>query len=433
MEEVYKIIDFLDDCRWNTTEREKDSENNIIEDNYYKINYANKEIDNDSKLLIHWICYIADRQMKFRKIWAVGGFVFSDMVENYKKNGVEAILKNDGINFKKDDNDELAFIASREAGKNEILNKYYEKKDNDSVDFKPRCFASEYVSIVYTLYTLEKISDKSFVKYIIMIINNIIMSDLYKNNKELQKQLLIRGIAYGLYLLTYEDIGSPKKENLENNKWTTKLWNNAEKRSENLKNLLTGSDKNKFCSEIEPQFYKSKKTFKSKRLWCALRDYIKSQEYGNALKTELTNSGLDTDIVNDIFSKEAKQYLELPGDVWNNNNIFRKCIVKDCAKLEVKTNKKMNEFLRELYEKELTFGYPEQFDVTFDFVPRMCDVGNCDICPFGLLKDKSNESSIDLCIDKKGKYCPVVLACCNFKYKCQGKNNCKLKWLYSKK
>jgi len=36
-----------------------------------------------------------------------------------------------------------------------------------------------------------------------------------------------------------------------------------------------------------------------------------------------------------------------------------------------------------VHEQHILSGYPEQFDITFDFVPRMCDKGNCALCPYG--------------------------------------------------
>ena len=119
--------------------------------------------------------------------------------------------------------------------------------------------------------------------------------------------------------------------------------------------------------------------------------------------------------------------LELPGDVWNNNPKFRKCIFKDTEYENFKgiTSK----LLRDIYEKEIIdIGYPECFDITFDFVPRMCELENCSICPFGLTNGKATNFH-KVCINFQGKFCPVVLSSCNYYTDCSG-DQCDLLKIY---
>ena len=74
-------------------------------------------------------------------------------------------------------------------------------------------------------------------------------------------------------------------------------------------------------------------------------------------------------------------------------------------------------------------GYPEQFDTTYDFVPKMCELDNCSICPFNAVKGETiNQEKLDsLCIETSGKYCPLVLLYCGYFHKCPGsKQSCKL-------
>ena len=66
--------------------------------------------------------------------------------------------------------------------------------------------------------------------------------------------------------------------------------------------------------------------------------------------------------------------------------------------------------------------YPEQFDVTFDFVPRMCEKKLCEACPFG-----KNGAEL-ICIPDKDKYCPVALISCGYVFKCVGnQGDCTIK------
>ncbi len=63
-------------------------------------------------------------------------------------------------------------------------------------------------------------------------------------------------------------------------------------------------------------------------------------------------------------------------------------------------------------------SYPEQFDISFDFVPRMCMNNNCDICPIGLLKYHSKSGFSKTCVKNSNLYCSVALIDCGYKTGC---------------
>ena len=118
--------------------------------------------------------------------------------------------------------------------------------------------------------------------------------------------------------------------------------------------------------------------------------------------------------------------IELPGDVWNNSPLFRDNLVAKVLDLAVLPKTwKMPKTIREVYEqlksnKEIDGFYPEQFDITFDFVPRMCNKKLCNVCLFG----KNGVESI--CIPTKDKYCPVALISCSYVFTCK-EDSCILK------
>jgi len=56
---VLRTFSFLDEIRWRDTS------------NYNTINFAYPEMSDDEILLTHWLCYVSDRQMPFRRIWDV--------------------------------------------------------------------------------------------------------------------------------------------------------------------------------------------------------------------------------------------------------------------------------------------------------------------------------------------------------------------------
>ena len=265
--------------------------------------------------------------------------------------------------------------------------------------FASRFFPSDYQAILRTFLILEKF-DFSFYKYIERIIN------LTENHENKIKLLL-----FGLYILTYKDIEQIKYKDIDN---FDNLKNNLDEEINIDIQLLDNS--NKFLNSFKK--FKKKEIYEQKRAWCALRDLLKFPNYNKSFIPFLKKNGFNS---KDINLAE----LELPGDVWNNNSIYRDCILKgiDWAN----DNKKpFNRLLREIYVKEeieKEKGYPEQFDITFDFVPRMCEKNNCSICIYGKVKNNGKEKEFEkTCINDTNKYCPVALSNCGYKIKCKGEN-----------
>lgn len=423
LEKQFEAIAFFDKCRWNKKYN-----------SYGTINYAPKDLTADQKLLTHWLCYITDRQMSFEQIWDVGGFVFSDMVRAYSGEGIK-VLEIDGENSffienkkKKNklienkelegkdnkNNEELdyCFQSRTKAGNNKILQDYDFKADGQ-VTFASRFYPSDYVAMLYTMSTLENYG-KSLTQYIAAII------DIVKEKSSYTIQDIIHGVVYGLFLLSYNDIGSPTKDKLEG--ICSDLFEGKAERKElpeNPQDFINEADK--FFNDKKP--YKNKR-YGNKRLWCCIRDYIKSQEFGECFKAALKEQGVDGTIISMLFSDEAKQCLDLPGDVWNNNSKFRKCIIDNCYLNEAeKKEKRFNKLLRMLYDRGATSVYPEQFDVTFNFVPRMCEQNRCDVCPIGALKNEDNKNGFQkVCVKDTSKYCTIALMCGGYKCDCAGES-----------
>lgn len=95
---------------------------------------------------------------------------------------------------------------------------------------------------------------------------------------------------------------------------------------------------------------------------------------------------------------------------------FKRCLFGD--QKDIKKNRTTPRFIRNIYEdfkKDVKdVGYPEMFDVTFDFVPRMCSKNLCDFCIF-----KENNKLSDLCTKDEKKFCPVILISCGYANKCK--------------
>jgi len=356
---ILKVISWLDFRRWNK------------ECNYNFINFFREDLTNCEQIFTHWICYITDRQMPFEIVWDKGGCVFSELVHRYKK---ERLLPE------------------------QTLRKHYEKyidkgrkrrfrfKSSDSKTF----FASRYITDDYQniLQTLEILNSKEYKRNILLYIVNIM------NRFQNEEDLLVR-VACGLYLLTYQ----------------------LHKKKANPKRILKIiNDHKKFNKKLA--WFKKTSTVSKKRLWCCIRDYKKGL-YHQIFKGAIREiSSVDSEGLIKKWDSLSMDQIELPGDVWNNSPVFRDSLFAKVLDIDkIPKGWKMPEIARETYNQLKDSGnvsdfYPEQFDITFDFVPRMCNKKLCRVCLFGPI-------GVDLiCIPTKDKYCPVALLSCGYITKC---------------
>lgn len=455
--EKFEIIHFLDSVRWQKTS------------SYYLINFAypNRQdasgLTEDEKLLTHWLSYITDRQMPFQQIWDKGGLIFSEIVHEYKKNNnIDHIIDFRNGMFRISSKDGYEFISktsylSLENSQKKRLEPYYtndelklaQQKDMQIV-FKSRFYTDDYLCMLYTLNTLlDNKFGGSFTKYLALVIDKIYKS-ICSNDSEKNKYCVL-GMAYALDRLTYSVDFKYGGKRVTYKKTTKKNLNiedfvkNEQECFEKHKNAIINEifeaepidflhRLNKFFDIDNPKKKNQEKFVSMKRTWCSLRDYLKSPEYKtwfvSCIKEHLKET-VDSQFLDELFSDEnnssnACQWLELPGDVWNENSVFRRCITRQ-------TSGKLGAVLRTEHgniDSNERVGYPEEFDTTFDFVPRMCEKNNCDICPFGAIRgEQMNKDKIEkLCVPESGKYCPMVLLYCGYYYECSGReDNCTLK------
>jgi hypothetical protein len=403
---LFEITDFIDKARWGNKE------------NYNLINFYRHDLSSDVKILTHWICYSADRQMAFERVWDVGGFVFSEMADQItEKEDLELLnpqrreksffIRRDDYpdkakyDFDDGDNGKYLFVSHQVLKDNELLLEYEYIKGTKPY-FISRFYPSDYMSILSTFCILQDY-DFSLTGYIIALLEKVV-----------GKEDFIQRLLYSLYLLSYFDIGQPKSSDLMH---FDRNLAKAEKRKKDVKNILNSP---KIFDE-EFDYFKKDIIFKQKRAWCSLRDFVKSPEFKEYFFTALKEAGFTDHSM--FHSKAALQYLELPGDVWNNNPTFRKCVMQGTGYEGSKLS--LSKLLRTMFNENratIPAGYPEQFDVTFDFVLRMCDKkGNCSICPYALLHGEAKEFN-KVCIAETGKYCPIMYISCNYKMTCLGKD-----------
>jgi len=78
MSAILEVFSLLDDTRWN-----QEPTDDLSDYCYNLINYCTHDLTEDEKLLTHWLCYITDRRMPFKRVWDVGGYVISHLVRRY--------------------------------------------------------------------------------------------------------------------------------------------------------------------------------------------------------------------------------------------------------------------------------------------------------------------------------------------------------------
>jgi len=362
---LMNVISWLDECRW--------SEENAVD----IINYCSDDIKNCEKILTHCLCYITDRVMPFERIWEKGGLVFSELVKEYSKGNIpfEYIEKKYYIKYPSKDG----------------VEKFKFKSDN--YEFASHYITNDYECIKQTLQILEDYN-RNIVKFIVDILEK------YKDNTDLLKR-----VAFALHLLTYS-LNNKKADTGE----IVRILGNEAEFNQNFK------------------IFEKKSTNGKKRLWCCIRDYKKGPHHDIFKKAIVEIDSIsekDKEILVETWDKLPMNQIELPGDVWNNNPIFRENLFGDIIE-DINNIPKtwgMPKIIRELFEQlsedEKGEYYPEQFDITFDFVPRMCGNKLCDICLFG-------KNGIDLiCIPSQDKLCPVALISCGYKKECKNdKEDC---------
>lgn len=360
---ICKIISWLDEIRW----KQK------VQDTFTNEVLKNNNLRPAQKILTHWLLYITNRGKKAEVLWKNNTSIIKKLVEDYFKENYQK--KEDVI---------------------KLYEKWIKKYSEDSKKNKIQGYPADLESIKRTLILLL-----DYNKDIIFF-----MTRRFPKRKEDPKEVIPR-VAFSLYLLSYQSVQSfVNNKKLKESQKQDKL----NKEMNNAKDILNKDD------IFEGKFKKWDDGGERwhKRTWAALRDYKKSKAL---LKVFI--EGIRNNADKDIWKRDFTKQLELPGDIWNIR-FFENCI-KPIAKGEVTGN--APQVVRELWDKissECPKSYPEQFDITFDFSPRMCSKRLCDVCPFGPKGAKS------ICIPTDDKYCPVALVVCGYIHGCK-QDGCPIK------
>ena len=368
--DILRVIAWLDEKRWspsNVPFMIRDLSNPVF-----------KTLTWQQQILVHWLCYITDRMRPWEEVWRDGGQVFSKLVKEYSKATIETAS-------------DVLEIFSRDQG----FMKKPEKGEIDSFVLKVQQEKTYTVRYPDDLYSISR-------TLVLLLDHRKDLINFISNNSHLwaNKQDNIARMSLLLFLLSYNDLDKTFRSLSGRNK--DKFLEKVSRYKTSLSHTIANFDR------AFSRWNRSEK-YKYKRLWAATRDYIKLNYFSQNF---LTHFSLPRDW-NILFQ------LEFPGDIWNIR--FAKMILKPVLKDErvfgqqVFLESSASKTLRRMFQW-LRVGsdyYPEQFDVSFDFAPRMCENGFCDLCPFGT-------GSIEICFEGKegGKSCPVALFTCGYRSPC---------------
>ena len=164
--DIFSITDFLDKARWE--DAEKRSPVSLV-------NYADPSfycLPNENSILVHYLCYITDRQMPYQRIWNVGGFIFSDLIKHYTSThtSVSDLLDVNGQNtyiklLKGGTKEYLTFAISLPQNiSNQQLYLLGDAISENTVSFSSRFVTTDYRSIYNVLYILRRLAEEEIIE-----------------------------------------------------------------------------------------------------------------------------------------------------------------------------------------------------------------------------------------------------------------------------
>ena len=341
------------------------------------------DLTNSQKILIHWLGYIYDRTKNADVVWKKVTEPITKLVKDYCAGNYERV--------------------------EDLIDKYL------LINGKGFGFAADDESVRRTLILLEDYN-RNIIEFIVSKLN--ILNKNFPNN-------VGRGITYALYTLSYDEVGKLKRDDYENKReYLNKI-------VESKRIIL--NDDNKFI-----EGFKQKSKLWHKRVWAALRDYKKSPLLKNVFE-----DGIEDEEAKEIWrNKFTIDQLELPGDL-HNIYFYKICfkpLIEDLSdEFKFKNSDPAPSVIREVYNKLIEKGiinkfdfYPEQFDVSVDFSPMMCEremkfVCN-EICIFGKSGGHKNICRpIESYNGTLENTCYAAYRLCGYVVKCENKNNCPIR------
>lgn len=371
------IIKWLDDARWFAG-----SFSSIIPGGVFE------SLEGRGKLITHWLCYITDQQQRpYEQVWNQGGPVFAEVIAEYLSNAQSI-------------EDVLDLLSSYTESSDGMIDEYISRKqkvEGLAIRYTPR-FGMHQLSIARTLGLLLRYQ-KDIAEYLSANEHFLLMATGEYDS-------ITWRMAFLLYLLSYDQI---RKGMLSFHSQKLEFLQDLQRKENELQILLRdmGQLENRYRRWVRWERF-------HKRLWASLRDYLKPGSYFEPVFMKCLKKTVGTEVLSLLDKRyEILSWLELPGDTWNLQFSWKLFGADIASPQELRNN-----YIK-LQKKGLVSSdfYPEQFDISFDFSPRMCDKGNEALCPF---QNRTMIATYCVGRDKTSdSYCPVTMILCGYKSKCQ--------------
>jgi len=382
---VWRTVKWLDDARWTPGASLSPIPGPVF-----------ASLEAPAQVLTHWLVYITDQQRPFEQVWAFGGPIFSEVVSEYQKvSKPEEVL------------DLLCVFTEPNPDpkkKVDVFRSRYQTIEGEKFSYTTR-FGSHLVSIARTLHFLVRFN-KSFAVFFSNHSSFVLKQPSFQNDSPTAR------MAFLMYLVSYDQIPlgltSFHGQNVD-------FGVDIESNSRFLEEQLQSDEK---LEELYKWWFSEKRFHK--RLWASFRDYIKpgSPYEGIFLHALDLADARDIRLIVNEKRQQLLSHLELPGDLWNlrfNQYLFNNEVTSPAQ-------------LRKCYDELLVKGYPmegfypEQFDISFDFAPRMCDARQESICPF-----RMSSKLTAYCVYNQGysttdKMCSVTKLLCGYETRCSPTN-----------
>jgi hypothetical protein len=376
---VWPIVKWLDDARWNAS-----ASGSLIPGPVFI------SLPPPSQILTHWLCYITDQQRKWETVWTYGGQVFAEIAQQYNNKKIRSTQETLELLE--------SFTESNGPRKVDTFKSKQQTIGGKKIAYRPR-YGTHMLSIAKTLNSLNDFE------------NNIIAylcgaSDfVFGPSSQMDDSPTLR-MVFLLNLLSYDGIFTGLTSfHIQRKEFVEAL----ERDRQRLNNLLYSKAELRNCYHqwIGRRFIK--------RLWAAFRDYVKPGSFHEPIFVEaLRQEGpIAIQFINMLEQdrKSVLHSLEVPGDLWNLR--FFQRLFGD----EINTASHLRHYWKRLHaEGRLSDDfYPEQFDMSFDFTPRMCDQRQEHLCPF-----RNGSELKRLCLGNSGKrqLCPVIRILCGYESQC---------------
>jgi len=348
----------------------------------------------DQKILAHGLCYTMDKQTPYRRVWEIAGPIMAELVEEYSTSRQSPL-------------DRLAGFCPESALSGHLPR--FKAKTQVAIEkllFTPR-FPETLFSIAVTLAVLNHFC-RSLTKYLLWHCDFLACD----------ASVIAPRIAFLFDLLSYYEMPKqslsaypdiPTESNLLR---SPSFCDAVIGQSERIMLLL------KSGSGLEAKFQEWIGNRFHKRLWAAIRDYLKEgREFHEYFRSALRQNGL-RNLSHRVTQEQSAVLtgLEVPGDVWNL--LFFQRVFTSDKNVQPKQFRSWFDHVRMMGQLPQNAAV-ERLDVSFRYSPRMCDERREESCIF-----RRHARIWDYCpprndVDWKGKPCPVTDHLCGIHYACE--------------